>query len=112
MRGKKLRGNGLWESSRIILPQFREAQVNHRRGLNAREKPEFDEQRVEELSAALAEAIMSRDLTAVAAFGTFGDAVHVGVVTKLDPIDRVIWLQTSEEKMRIRLDDIVNVGRV
>jgi len=112
MRGKKLRDNGFWESSRIIIPQHKEAIRTHRHGLNAREKPELDEQRVEELSAALAEAITSGYLTAVATFGTFGDEVLVGVVTKLDPIDRVIWLQAAEEKMRIRLDDIVNVGRV
>jgi len=112
MRGKKLRGNGLWESSRIILPQFREAQVNHRRSLKAREKPELDEQRVEELSAALADALESGVETAVTVFGEYGDRTTVGVIVAVDSIDRVVKIKTRAETVRIALADIVNVGRV
>lgn len=112
VRGKKLRGNGLWESSRIILPQYREANANHRMQLNARGKPEFDEQRVEELSAALAEAILSGEPTAVTTFGEYGDKTVVGAVTKLDPTDRTIRLATRAETVRIRLEDIVNISRI
>jgi len=112
MRGKKLRGNGLWGSSRIILPQFREAQVNHRRGLRAREKSELDEQRIEELSAAFAEALESEAETAVMVFGEYGDKTTVGVVVAVDPIDKVVKNKTRADTVWITLGDIDNVGRL
>jgi hypothetical protein len=112
MRGKKLRGNGLWESSRIILPEFREAITNQRLSLNGRQKPEYDEQRVEELSAAIAEAIMSGAATAVTTFGDYGDKTMVGVVMKIDPIERVIRLRMRADTVQISLEEIINISRV
>ena len=112
MRGKKLRGNGLWESSRIILPQFREAQVNHRRSLRAREKPKLDEQRVEELSTALAAALEIGEPTAVTTFGEYGDKTIVGIVVAVDSIDKVVKIKMRADTVRIALADIVNVSRV
>jgi hypothetical protein len=112
MRGKKLRGNGLWESSRIILPQFREAQMNHRNSLKAREKPELDEQRVEELSAAIAEAIMSGEETSVTTFSEYGNKTTVGVVLKVDPLEHVIRLRMRSDTVQINLEEIINISRV
>jgi hypothetical protein len=112
MRGKKLRGNGLWESSRIILPEFREAQINHRRSLKVRVKPELDEQRVEELSAAIAEAIMSGEETSVTTFGEYGDKTMVGVFLKIDPVERVIRLRMRADTVQISLEEIINISRV
>ena len=102
----------MWESSRIVLPQFREAQRDHRSGLQAKEKPEFDDQRAEELSAALAEAIVGGEATAVTTFGEFGQKTTVGVVLKIDPVERSIQLRTRAETARIALADIVDVSRV
>lgn len=102
----------MWESSRIVLPQFREAQRDHRRGLQAKGKPEFDDQRAEELSAALAEAIVGGEATAVTTFGEFGQKTTVGVVLKIDPVERSIQLRTRAETARIALADIVDVSRV
>jgi hypothetical protein len=112
MRGKKLRGNGLWESSRIVLPQLREANREHRQSLQAKEKPVLDDQRAEELSAALAEAIVGGEATAVTTFGEYGNKTTVGVVVKIDPVGRSIQLRTRAETARIALADIVNVSRV
>ena len=86
--------------------------MNRRMRQSAREKPEFDEQRVEELSAALAEAIVSGEETAVTTFGEYGDKTVVGAVIKIDPVDRTIKLQTRAETVRIQLETIVNISRV
>lgn len=39
---KKLTGNGLWESSRMMLPEHREQFLEQRRSLKKHEKPSLD----------------------------------------------------------------------
>ncbi|WP_309121340.1 YolD-like family protein [Paenibacillus sp.] len=108
-RGKKLRGNGIWEASRMMLPEHKSAIRTHRTRLNERTKPELDEQRVEELSASLAEALETGAATAVTTFGAYGDETAVGVVAKIDPIERYVKLTTPEETLWIPFGDIVHV---
>lgn len=63
------RNNMLWESSRMILPEHKERirsrRDEARRG-GKRGRPELDEQRLEELQAAINEAIATRQPVSVA----------------------------------------------
>jgi len=111
LRGKKLRGNGIWEASRMMLPEHKSAIRTHRSRLKERARPELDEQRIEELSAALAAALASGEKTAVTAFGPLGDETSVGVVAHVDPLARRIKLVSAEETVWIPLEDIVKVER-
>lgn len=112
VRGKKLRGNGMWEASRMMLPEHRSAIRNHRARLHERVKPELDEQRIEELSAALAEALETGGETCVTTFGAYGDETAVGVVAKIDPIEKYIKLTTLQETVWIPFADIVHVAPI
>src|SRR5690606_33145367 len=109
IRGKKLRGNGIWEASRMMLPEHKSAIRSHRTRLNERVKPELDEQRIEELSAALAEALESGNETAITTFGAYGDETAVGVVKQVDPLTRHVKLVTAEESVWIPLGEIMQV---
>ncbi|WP_199617862.1 YolD-like family protein [Paenibacillus alkalitolerans] len=109
-RGKKLRGNGIWEASRMMLPQHKDAIRSHRTGLKARPKPELDEQRMEELSLALAEALECGADTAVTVYGVYEDETSVGVVEKIDPIGRYVKLVGEQETVWIPFGDIVHVA--
>jgi hypothetical protein len=109
-RGKKLRGNGIWEASRMMLPEHKEAIRNHRTGLKARPKPELDEQRIEELSSALAEALESGAETAVTVYGIYEDETSVGVVEKIDPVGRYVKLAAEGETVWIPFGDIIHVA--
>lgn len=108
-RGKKLRGNGLWESSRIILPQHKEAIRMHRKQLNQRVKPELDEQRLEELSLALQEAFKSGKETVVTTFNLYEDEKTVGIIEKIDPLQRRIKVRANDEIVWIPFDQILKV---
>ena len=110
IRGKKLRGNGFWEASRMMLPEHKTAIRSHRTRLNEQTRTELDEQRIEELSAALAEALETGAATAVTTFGAYGDETTVGVVAKIDPIGRYVKLTTAEETAWIPFADIVHVS--
>lgn len=110
LRGKKLRGNGLWEASRMMLPEHKAAIRTHRVKLTERAKPELDAQRVEELASALGEALATGEETNVTTFGAFGDETAVGVVEKLDPIGRYVKLRGAEGTTWIPFGDIVHVA--
>lgn len=109
-RGKKLRGNGLWESSRMMLPQHKEAIRRHRVKLAERSKPELDEQRLEELSLTLGAASESGEAISVTTFGPYEDEVQIGIVEKIDPVQRYIKLRTEEGQVWIPFADIVHAA--
>ena len=93
----------------MMLPEHKSAIRTHRTRLHERQRPELDEQRLEELSAALAEALDSQAPTAVTTFGAYGDETQVGVVASIDPIRRYVKLKAAEETVWIPLADIVHV---
>lgn len=109
MRGKRLRDNGLWEASRMILPQHKEAIVEHRQILGKRERPELDEQRVEELSTAISDAIMDAEPRAVTVFDELEDEVHIVVIEKVDQFRRLLKMRRGDEVLWVPLQDIVDV---
>ncbi|MCI3921546.1 YolD-like family protein [Paenibacillus sp. TRM 82003] len=111
VRGKKLRGNGFWEASRMMLPEHKTAIRTHRTRLNERTKPELDEQRIEELSLALGEALESGEATCVTTFGAYGDETSIGTVERIDPLEGYVKLRGEEETSWIPFADIVHVGR-
>ncbi|TDG00168.1 YolD-like family protein [Paenibacillus piri] len=57
---KKLEGNGLWESSRMMLPEHKERINRHNKELDVRTMPILDEQKLEDINRVLQEAFESR----------------------------------------------------
>ncbi|GBF73192.1 hypothetical protein PA598K_01477 [Paenibacillus sp. 598K] len=54
---KKLEGNGLWESSRMILPEHRVQMQQRRQLLKRRDRPQLDEQAIEQIQQRLADSL-------------------------------------------------------
>lgn len=57
---KKLEGNGLWESSRIIIPEHKEAYLKLMKDRQRRGKPEIDDQEVQLTEQAIIESYNTR----------------------------------------------------
>ena len=110
VRGKKLRGNGIWEASRMMLPEHRAAIRTHRVKLAERVKPELDEQRVEELARALSEALVTGEEMSVTTFGAYEDETCTGVVEKIDAIGKYVKLRSSDGPTWIPFGDIIHVA--
>lgn len=94
----------------MMLPEHKSAIRTHRTRLNERVRPELDEQRVEELSTALGEALDSGAETSITTFGAYGDETAVGIVEKIDPLGGYVKLRGQEETAWIPFADIVQVG--
>ncbi|QYK62558.1 YolD-like family protein [Paenibacillus sp. S25] len=109
--GKKLEGNGLWESSRIIIPEHKEAYLKLMQDRQRRGKPELDDQEVQLIEQALIESYNSRQPVSVTVFSPFDDMVMTGVVTSINTARREVKLSRGEDDYSwIKLEDIISAG--
>ncbi|MEC0234097.1 YolD-like family protein [Paenibacillus kribbensis] len=109
--GKKLEGNGFWESSRIILPEHREGYLRLMREEQRRNKPELDEQETRLIERALIDSYNRRTEVMVSIFDPFDDTTMTGVVTSVNTARREIKLSRGEDDFSwIKLEDIISVG--
>ena len=102
---KKLEGNGIWESSRMILPEHQEAIRRAQREKLRRETPLPDEQAWEEWARMLQESHDHGQLVRISVFDPFEDVRVTGPVLRIDP--QLRRLRIGEDW--IRFEDIVGV---
>ncbi|PNQ81975.1 YolD-like family protein [Paenibacillus sp. F4] len=109
--GKKLEGNGLWESSRIILPEHKEGYLRLMKDRQRRGKPELDDQEVQLIEQALIDSYNSRQPVSVTVFSPFDDEVMTGVITVINTARREVKLSRGEDDFSwIKLEDIVSTN--
>jgi len=109
MMGKKLEGNGMYESSRMIIPEHATAIRMHGRERNRRTKPELDEQELEIISHAIGESMSTGSEIVLQLFEPFEDKEIRGVVTKIDQQLKRIKVEFADDYDWIKLEDIVKV---
>lgn len=81
---KKLEGNGLWESSRMILPEHKERIQEWRQRRNQRSRPELDEQELEHINAAIAWSLQTREPVRLKMYDPYEELALIGVVERVD----------------------------
>lgn len=107
---KKLSGNGLWESSRMMLPEHREQFLEQRRNLHKQERPLLDEQKLEELSSILNCALSMKNKVKITVYDVDQDQHFVGVIIKYDPFTKSLLLNSEKnEAVHIRLEQIMDL---
>lgn len=107
--GKKLIDNGLHESSRMILPEFREAYLNEMKEQERRGKPVIDEQEVQLIEQAILESYHERRSVALTVFSPFDDEVLCGVVELIDkPNRRIKIVRGDEDYSFLKLEEIIS----
>ncbi|WP_339241436.1 YolD-like family protein [Paenibacillus sp. FSL R5-0517] len=106
----KLAGNGLFESSRMILPEHKEAWLTHVKEQKRRVKPELDEQEIQRISEILAESYSSNCTVDLVLFSPFDDETVSGVVVGLNTSRREVKLMLDEEYRWIKLIEIISAS--
>lgn len=108
---KKLMGNGLFDSSRFMLPEHSERIRRHYVEEQRKEKPLLDDQEVQLIEQALVESYNRRTEVTLKLFGPFEDVVLTGVVTVLNSSRREVKLLGADEEYQwIGLDEILEVN--
>jgi hypothetical protein len=106
---KKLEKNGMWESSRMMLPEHRETILEQNRALKKRVKPELEEQQQEEIARAIGVSMwLSMPMTFVL-FGEFQNRDIIGVAMKIDTVNRWVKICGTDDEEWVDFSDIVQV---
>lgn len=106
---KKLEGNGLWVSSRMMLPQQRERVIEHRKQENFKSKPILHEDEWEIIAQNLR---MSLNYTLVASIELFherGNKYVKGIVTSVKDFGKKVKVETDTGFETLDYDQMVSV---
>ncbi|MGG6310100.1 YolD-like family protein [Paenibacillus macerans] len=106
MKGK-LYGNGLWESSRMMLPEHKEAILRSNRGVQRKARAAFDEQELERISRILDVSLQTGKAIRLRLHGEWQEREVKGTVTRADSAGRRARLQTEAGPEWVTLTDIV-----
>jgi hypothetical protein len=106
----KLAGNGLFESSRMILPEHKEAWLAHIKEQKRRVKPELDEQEIQRISEVLGESYSNSCTVDLVLFNPFNDEHVSGVVVGLNTSRREVKFMLDEEYRWIKLTEIMSAS--
>lgn len=105
---KKLEGNGIYESSRFIIPQHKEAAVKQMQEINRRKRPTLDEQQWEEVERVLSESIRERVPVTIHVFGPFENRQVTGTVAKFDVYNKAIKVIFDDDWDWIKFEDVIS----
>ncbi|ALS27492.1 YolD-like family protein [Paenibacillus cisolokensis] len=98
---KKLEGNGLWESSRMMLFEHRDALVDRKAKKVRKPRPLLDEQQREAIAGSIARAFQEKRPVSVVVYRPDGDKTVQGTITKADASQGRIrvgetWISVSD----------------
>ncbi|SYX85879.1 YolD-like family protein [Paenibacillus alvei] len=105
----KLDGNGIFEGSRFIIPEHREAMLRHNREQQRRHRPMIDEQEWELIGNQLQGSMQERTTITALLFDPFEQIKVTGVVVDIDMYGRRFKLLQDEEWQWVKLEDVIEV---
>lgn len=106
---KKLQGNGLFESSRMMLPEHKEAYLAHQHHVQKQPRPQLDDQESERIFTLIAQSMQCRTEVTLVLFGQCDRTPLTGIVTKIDQQQKSIRLTTHNDLTWIHVADIIDV---
>ncbi|MDQ0896282.1 MULTISPECIES: YolD-like family protein [unclassified Paenibacillus] len=107
---KKLQNNGLWESSRMMLPQHREAIKLQQKEETRIERPRMDEQEAHTMAAALTQSQVYSQLVEVTIYGEYQSRTLTGRVTSHQRDAFRLYIDaTVQEHEWVRFKDLIKV---
>ncbi|WEK54780.1 MAG: YolD-like family protein [Candidatus Cohnella colombiensis] len=96
---KKLENNGLWESSRMMLPEHKERIIALNHEPERRTKPVLDPQQWEEINDRLSEASQTGEVVQLRVWNPRGDRVISGSLVKIDVLGYRIFVDGQWVKL-------------
>lgn len=103
------RTNILWESSRMFLPEHREAILKQRKEATRFVPPELDEQVLEEMSYTLQEALELEQPVLVAYASEYEALQFCGFIDKIDSQEKCIQLSNGSIRKKVSFPNLINV---
>lgn len=105
---KKLIDNGLFDSSRMMLPQHKEIILAHQKELNRITKPVIDEQEWQLIGQVLQDSFNNHVKVNLSIFDPFNTRNLSGFVTVINTFRKEIKLSIDHDEWEwIKFDDII-----
>ncbi|PYE52476.1 YolD-like family protein [Paenibacillus barcinonensis] len=108
--GKRLEGNGIYESSRMIMPEHREAMLQQEKEQQRKGKPILDEQAIEEIVRTLAESYHEKTTVDLVVFSPFDDEHYSGVVIGINQSRGKVNLLLEDGEKEITIAEIISAN--
>lgn len=103
------RGNLLWEGSRMMLPEHKEALLERNRKLKEFIPPLLGEEQLTELNQVILQSI-EHDLAVTITYATKKEPRQFwGWITKVDPQQRFIKIINDNDTLKVKFESILNV---
>lgn len=107
MARKKLEGNGLWEGSRMIMPEHKNRILSDAQMEEVRSKPELDPQALEEIQQILAQSMEDHSPITLTMFDAYKEKSVHGIVMRVDQQLRQVKFRHDGEWDWIKLEDVI-----
>jgi 3-oxoacyl-[acyl-carrier-protein] synthase III len=104
-----IRGNLLWESSRMMLPEHKEALLRQQQETKRQIAPILDEQEEARIFKVIADAYRLKIEVQIECYGEYQNEHHRGIVVSIDQILRRIKLNSGYETKWIQLANVIDV---
>jgi len=104
----KLEGNGLFESSRMILPEHREAYNHYMTHKDPRLKPIIDEQEWQLIGQMLQDSLKEHLRVTLELYDPYEDKQATGFVTVINKFRKEIKLRNEDDWEWIKFEDIIS----
>lgn len=101
--------NLLWEASRMMLPEHKEAIITQLDHQAIKAKPQLDEQKLDEIANLIQESFYAQTSIEITTFDIQHEARYIGKVTYIDPRLKYIKLDDNEQIIRISCQSITDV---
>lgn len=103
------RGNKLWESYRMFLPEHKEALFKRKREIKRIEKPLLDEDALEQLQLQLVTILHQNSISRFTYYED-GQLFSVdGQVAKIHSLERWLIISNEEENKKISLENLLAI---
>lgn len=91
----------MWESMRILLPEHKEALLEHRRQQRIQVRPILEEQELERIGQAIHGSLEKKKMLTLIKHGQFENQTITGIVENIDMSDRRVkiadrWIYVSD----------------
>lgn len=103
--------NLLWEGSRMMLPEHREALLQKQLESKKKSRPDLDPHQLENIQYILAESMEEKSEITLVLYHPYGSSEINGYVVRADHIARRILFQTDDGDKWIPLSDILDAKR-
>jgi hypothetical protein len=105
----KLEGNGLWESSRMILPEHRKAIQRQMREQNKRTKPTLAQEEIDYIGEIVARSYHFKAAATFVLFDEYEDVEITGIVTRVDQQLKRFRVDHDGDWTWVKFDDVLKV---